>query len=83
VVETWYVLEHNGRVRLIEAKWTEVPDERRMLASAAKVASWLGPRSADEAWLICRTPHEYAVDTPLPARIINGYSGDSSWSTRL
>lgn len=72
--EVDFALEHNGRVRLIEAKWTEIPDERRMLASAAKVASWLGARAADEAWLVCRTPHEYQVTAPLRARVINGYN---------
>jgi hypothetical protein len=63
-----------SRSTCIEVKWTEIPDERRMLAAAAKVAAWLGPRAAAEAWLVCRAPHEYTVDVPLRARVIPGNS---------
>lgn len=71
--EVDFAVEHNGRVRLIEVKWSEVPDERRALASIAKVAQWLGKRAAPEHWLVCRTPHPYVVDEPVRARVINGY----------
>jgi hypothetical protein len=71
--EVDFVVEHNGRVRLIEAKWTEVPDERRVLASVAKVAEWLGKRAAAEHLLVCRTPHPYVLDIPVRARAVNGY----------
>jgi hypothetical protein len=71
--EVDFAVEHNGRVRLIEAKWTEVPDERRMLANVTKVAAWLGKRAAPEHWLVCRTPHDYVVETPVQARVVNGY----------
>lgn len=71
-----FAVEHNGRLRLIEAKWTEVPDENKALAAIAKVAAWLGPRVADEAWLVCRTPHDYIVKTPVQARVVNGYSSN-------
>jgi predicted AAA+ superfamily ATPase len=71
--EVDFAVEHNGRVRLIEAKWTEVPDERRMLSNVAKVAEWLGKRAAAEHWLVCRTPHPYAVEAPVHACVVNGY----------
>jgi predicted AAA+ superfamily ATPase len=71
--EVDFAVEHNGRVRLIEAKWTEIPDEHRMLANVAKVATWLGKRAATEHWLVCRTPHSYAVHEPVRARVVNGY----------
>jgi predicted AAA+ superfamily ATPase len=71
--EVDFAIEHNARVRLIEAKWTEVPDERRMLANVAKVATWLGKRAATEHWLVCRTSHSYVVDNPVRTRVVNGY----------
>jgi predicted AAA+ superfamily ATPase len=70
--EVDFALEHNGRVRLIEAKWAEVPDAPRDLSSIAKVAEWLGPRAAREHWLVCRTPRSYAVKSPIAARIVRG-----------
>jgi predicted AAA+ superfamily ATPase len=76
--EVDFAVEHNGHVRLIEAKWTEVPDERRMLSSVAKVAQWLGKRAASEHWLVCRTPHPYSVTQPVNARVVNGY-GVTDW----
>jgi hypothetical protein len=68
-----FAVKHNGRVQLIGASWTEVPDERRMLSKIAKVAEWRGKRAAAEHWLVRRTPHPYLVDAPVHARILNGY----------
>jgi predicted AAA+ superfamily ATPase len=74
--EVDFAIEHNGRVRLVEAKWTEVPDESRALANIMKVAKWLGRRAVSEHWLVCRTPHEYTIEKPLQARVVNGYDFD-------
>jgi predicted AAA+ superfamily ATPase len=74
--EVDFAIEHNGRVRLVEAKWSEVPNEPRALANVAKIADWLGQRAAAEHWLVCRTLHEYSVQKPVPARVVNGFDFD-------
>ena len=69
--EVDFAVEHNGRVRLVEAKWTEVPDAKRALGNVAKVAEWLGERAEQEHWLVCRTPHSYTVTEPTRARVLH------------
>jgi predicted AAA+ superfamily ATPase len=71
--EVDFAIERDGRVRLVEAKWTEVPDHARALASVAKVAAWLGERADSEHWLVCRAPNSYTTDKPVHARVLNNY----------
>jgi predicted AAA+ superfamily ATPase len=60
--EVDFVLERDGRIRLIEAKWTETGVPDRALAPLFKVATLLGARAEDEHWLACRVrlPHTLA-----------------------
>jgi uncharacterized protein len=70
--EVDFLFEHNGRLRLAEAKWAEQPD-----ASAArsilKVHPWLGAEAADEHWLICLTPHSHRLADAPTVRAIDGF----------
>lgn len=59
--EVDFAVEQGGRVRLVEAKWTEDARDPRLVASLRKVAELLGERAADEHWLACRTPHPHLV----------------------
>ena len=67
------VLEHNGRVRLMEVKWSEAftaPPTGKM----ERVAGWLGAeRLADEHWVVARPAESYVADGPLPVRVVNGF----------
>lgn len=70
--EVDFVIAHNGKIRLAEAKWAEYPD-----ASASrqirKVHPWLGPTAADEHWIICGTQQNVRTVDDVPIRLINGF----------
>lgn len=67
------VLEHNGRMRLMEVKWSEAftaPPTGKI----QRVAGWLGPdRLADEHWIVARPAESYLTGGPLPVRVVNGF----------
>jgi predicted AAA+ superfamily ATPase len=69
--EVDFAIEHQGRVRLIEAKWTETITDPRAVSSLVKVAQVFGRRAAREHWVVCRTPHPYHLSS----------QERSSWST--
>jgi hypothetical protein len=71
--EVDFVVEHEGRVRLIEAKWTEQLVDRRSAAAIAKVCTLLGTRAAAEHWIVTRTPHRHTSPAMPTVRVINGY----------
>ena len=66
-------IEHNGRLRLIETKWNESGENARFLSALQRVRGHIGPRAADEHWLVCRTKHNYPHPSDPSVRVINGY----------
>lgn len=72
--EVDFVLEQNGRVRLIEAKWTETLSDARPLAPMRKVGELMGGRAATEHWLACRTPHPHVLAQTPGIRLINAFT---------
>lgn len=68
--EVDFAVELNGQVRLIEAKWTELPEPRH-LESLRKVQAALGARAEGEHWLVCRTAHAHTLSKEPRLRAIN------------
>jgi len=58
--EVDFLIDQNGRVRLMEAKWAENPDAADA-KQIVKVRGWLGALAADEHWIVCRTSHEHLL----------------------
>jgi len=74
-VEVDFLIEQNGRVRLIEAKWAEVlADPRRALKPLLTVRDLMGDRVAAEHWVACRTPHPHTPPGISGVRLINAVS---------
>lgn len=74
--EVDFVLDHGGRLRLIEAKWAENLSDRRTLASLLKVRDVLGERAADEHWIACRTTHDHLLPAHNSIRLLDGFRID-------
>ena len=72
-VEVDFVLEHAGRLRLVEAKWASEISDSRLAAPLLKVDSLLGKKAADEHWILCRTPRSHRLPKEAKVRILNGY----------
>jgi predicted AAA+ superfamily ATPase len=72
--EVDFAIEHQGFVRLLEAKWAETLADSRAVAPLLKVAEVLGPRAAKEHWIVCRTPHSYRLPTQNTVKLVNGYT---------
>lgn len=60
--EVDFVLDLDGRVRLVEAKWAEVIQDTKLLKPLKSVRALLGDRAASEHWIAAR-PH---VDHGIP-----------------
>jgi predicted AAA+ superfamily ATPase len=75
-VEVDFIIEHQGVLRLIEAKWTETITDQRLLTSLLKVARLLGDRAAKEHWVVCRTPYAHLVQSAPAVKLVNGYAVD-------
>jgi len=74
-VEVDFLIEQNGRVRLIEAKWAEtLADPRRALKPLLTVRDLMGDRVAAEHWVACRTPHPHTPPGISGVRLINAVS---------
>jgi hypothetical protein len=58
--EVDFAIEHQGHVRLVEAKWAEHVDPR-VLLPLRKVRDLLGARAATEHWVVCRTAHRHGM----------------------
>ena len=69
--EVDFVIEHEGQLRLIEAKWSEEPRDTKALATIDKVRGHLGKRAAPEHWIACRTPRSHQVPGAGWARLVN------------
>lgn len=72
--EVDFAIEHQGFVRLVEAKWAEVVTDTKTTAALLKVAAILGPRAASEHWVVCRTPHPHHLSSHPEIALVNGYS---------
>jgi predicted AAA+ superfamily ATPase len=70
--EVDFLIEQNGRVRLIEAKWTETLGDPRALRPLFRVRDLLGDQAAPEHWIASRARHPHS---PVPGvRLINAAS---------
>ncbi len=71
--EVDFVIEHNGRLRLIETKWNESGEVQKFIDPLRRVREHLGDRAADENWIVCRTKHDHPHPSDPLVRVINGY----------
>lgn len=71
--EVDFVVEQNGRARLIEAKWAESIPDPRQLRPMLKVREQLGLAAATEHWVACRTPHDHPMPGVPGVRLVNGF----------
>lgn len=74
--EVDFVLEHEGRLRLVEAKWTEHVAEGKVLVALGKVRAALGKRAAQEHWVACMTAHAYPLRGAAGVSVVNGFEFD-------
>lgn len=74
--EVDFLIEQNGRVRLIEAKWLEVLAGLRGLRPLLLVRDLFGKRAAAEHWVACRTPHPHSHPGVPGVRLINAVAFD-------
>jgi predicted AAA+ superfamily ATPase len=74
--EVDFLIEQNGRVRLIEAKWAEVLADPRALKPLVRVRDLLGDRATDEHWIASRTRHPHSPAGVPGVRLIDAVSFD-------
>jgi uncharacterized protein len=72
--EVDFLIEQNGRVRLIEAKWTEVIADPRALKPLLRVRELFGKQAAAEHWIASRTRHPHAPAGIPGVRLIDAAS---------
>lgn len=70
--EVDFLIEQNGRARLMEAKWVENPDASHA-KQIVKVRGWLGDLAADEHWIACRTRHEHLLSDAPGVKAIDAW----------
>ncbi len=71
--EVDFVIEHEGRLRLVEAKWAAQIEDTRVATPLLKVRNQLGKKAADEHWILCRTARSHRWPREPGVRILNGY----------
>jgi predicted AAA+ superfamily ATPase len=69
--EVDFLIEQNGRVRLIEAKWVETLTDRHALKPLFTVRDLLGERAMPEHWVASRTRHAHSVPQAPGVRLID------------
>jgi uncharacterized protein len=74
--EVDFLIEHQGRLRLVEAKWTEGLVDAKAIPGLVKVKAHLGRRAAAEHWVATRTPHPHGLPGLPGVRQINGFAFD-------
>jgi hypothetical protein len=74
--EVDFLIQQGGRVRLVEAKWTETMIDPRPLRPLFAVRALLGERAASEHWVACRAPHPHRAPGATGVRLINAVSFD-------
>ncbi len=72
--EVDFLIEQNGRVRLIEAKWTETLGDPRALRPLLRVRGLLGDQAHAEHWIASRTRHPHSPAAAPGVRLINAAS---------
>lgn len=72
--EVDFLIEQNTRVRLIEAKWTEILSDTRVLKPLLAVRDLLGDQAASEHWVACRTQHPHSPAGVPEVRLVNAVS---------
>jgi uncharacterized protein len=72
--EVDFVLNMDGRIRLVEAKWSENPVAGRMVQPLLKVDEELGRQAASEHLIACRTKHEHVHPAHANVRVVDGYT---------
>ncbi len=75
--EVDFVIERNGRLRLIEAKWAEAGVAGRAVAPLLSVAAALGARAESEHWIACRTPHSHTLADHPSLRLVDAARFDA------
>ncbi len=70
-VEVDFVIERNGRLRLIEAKWTETFSDPRALKPLLAVRDLLGDQVETENWVASRTRHSHTPRGTQGVRLID------------
>lgn len=70
-VEVDFAIEHNGRVRLIEAKSTETFSDLKALKPLLSVRELLGDRAEAEHWVASRTSHPHVLRQVPGVRLIH------------
>lgn len=78
--EVDFLIEQNGRVRLIEAKWAEALGDPRSLKPLFAVRDLLADRAAPEHWVACRTPHPHVPAGAGGVRLINAVTFEGWFS---
>lgn len=71
--EVDFVIEHEGRLRLAEAKWTANVADGQFAGPLLKVRAQLGKKAADEHWILCRTSRAHRLPREPSVRVLNGY----------
>ena len=79
--EVDFVLEHNGRLRLVEAKWNESIRDKKLTAHLLKVSALLGKRAANDHWVACRTAHAHKLPAEPGVKLVNGLRFDGWFSS--
>jgi predicted AAA+ superfamily ATPase len=74
--EVDFVIEHQDRLRLVEAKWTEGAVEPKSLAGLLKVKALCGVRATDEHWVATRTKYPHRLPGLRDVRQINAVGFD-------
>ncbi len=79
--EVDFLIEQNGRVRLIDAKWAEAVSDPRALKPLLTVRDLFGDRASSEHWVACRTPHPHALNGVSGVRLVNAVSFEDWFGT--
>ena len=72
--EVDFLIEQNGRARLIEAKWTETLGDPRAIKPLLRVRNQLGAQATTEHWLAARTRHPHTFPGAPGVRLVDAVS---------
>ncbi len=71
--EVDFLIEYQGRIRLIEAKWAESITDDKTSARLLRVAQRIGSRVAGEHWIACRAPRSYLLRKDPGVRLLDAF----------
>lgn len=72
--EVDFLIEQNGRARLIEAKWTETLGDPRAIKPLLRVRNQLGAQATTEHWIAARTRHPHMPPGAPGVRLVDAVS---------